>query len=194
MHDFRDPVYLSWLFSLLDSGIVSVMHLGIECRTFSRVCKPALRTPTEVNGKSSLSKVKQNIVDGANLYASNAVKALLHANKLNIPVFAENPQSSMLWQFGDMYKEIMLGIGKGNGWYEANPCYCRFGKPYLNRTNIISNRPHVMKLNRPCKCENAKHPETLTGKVKLVENGQTRLRWLQLIQDDLPHNGQIAST
>ena len=160
LHDFRSPQYLSWIFSLLDSGVISVMHLGIECRTFSHACKLALRTPTEVTGRSGLRREPQQLVDSANAYAANAVLALLKAHSLNIPVFAENQQTSMLWSFGQM-RDIIDNNGH-NGWYAAGLCYCRFGKLFQKRKTIISNRHQVLRFAKKCQCVEH-HTETIIG-------------------------------
>ena len=51
--DFTSPTYIQWLKNVLLAAGVEYVHLGIECKTLSQACKPAVRiaTPEEIRGR-----------------------------------------------------------------------------------------------------------------------------------------------
>ena len=119
---------------LLELDAVLGLGMAPECASFSRAVCPPVRSRSEPWGFSELSENMTEKVKKGNLHATFCAGLVELCEKLLIPYWLENPDSSFLWL-------LPAFLQKGIGWPENSyrVDFCRFSTPWRKRTRIATN-------------------------------------------------------
>jgi hypothetical protein len=119
---------------LLESGAVLGLGMAPECASFSRAVCPPVRSRSKPMGLDNLTKNMRDKVRRGNLHALFCAELVGICNRLNIPYWLENPDSSFLWL-------LPVFLNAGIGWPERSyrVDFCRFKTPWRKRTRVATS-------------------------------------------------------
>ena len=119
---------------LLESGAVLGLGMAPECASFSRAVCPPVCSRSKPMGLDVLTENMRDKVRRGNLHALFCAQLVGICNKLNIPYWLENPDSSFLWL-------LPVFLNAGIGWPERSyrVDFCRFKTPWRKRTRVATS-------------------------------------------------------
>ena len=184
--DVTDPAVAAVIFGWIKSGCVLGIWLATPCTSWSRARRgPAnsswgpIRSNHFIYGLPNISFKDQQKVKVGNQTMSFSTSTIRLAIHHKVPVFLENPHSSMLWLAPPLVKLI------GHPSSRAFLCdFCQFGARWRKRTRIQAwFSQDSITLNQICHGRNGICSRT--GKHHIVLSGQDRVSqqlWTHLAQ------------
>ena len=148
--DVLCPAVKRALFKLLQLNVVSAVHVGVPYSSFSgarnRVNGPKFsRSIDEIRGAPNLSILDQKKVDVGNALASFSAHFARTCLYKKIPFTLENPYSSLLWKFPDVYRLLLDDRMK----FDFTD-FCMDGKLWRKRTGILSYLVDISSICSKC--------------------------------------------
>ena len=140
------------IISLLRTGVIVFLWLGIPCNTWSRARRfdrhgpPPLRDDHDfLWGWPDLNPKDQSKVDVSNKLVYNSMRIIREAMRLQIPWVIENPKTSRLW----LVHQVQRLLRAGAEFCEVH--FCQFGEPWRKATYLLFwGLPSFMNLSKIC--------------------------------------------
>ena len=166
--DLLDWFFLEKILMLAAAGLITVLHSGTPCNSFSRAITPPWRSTAYPLGVPGLPPLAQLKVDVGNALVVAAASLLQAFDSTGSAVSNENPRDSWQWEHPKMKTHNHKVL------QEAAPLdYCAFGTPWKKPTMIKGIRRWLWRLHRLCTCQS--HAVTLRGST-INEQGK-RVSW-----------------
>lgn len=141
--DMLDNSVYHQLLSLAARGVVGDWHAGPPCRTYGTLRRPRIRSkrfPAGFNMRDPLTR-------------EQTLLALRTAFIMNLVMFSgrwfsvEQPGSSVMFYL-DVFKRLVY-----RGAVVTRLCFCVFGSPFKKPSQWLHNKPWLLELEQPCKCQ-----------------------------------------
>ena len=147
-HDLLSPVFQSLIISLIIRGAFDAVHIGLDCRSWTRLANPPYRSNQSLNGLPTLSNEKKYYVRQQNALKHFALRVIKTCKDCKVKVVEatlENGVTTMLWIHPDMEATMVDGEA-------IHVAYCRFGSKWKKNTKIWSLHGGLGALARKCQC------------------------------------------
>jgi len=136
--NFLDPKVFQHIELLIDRGVISFIHFGTPCSSFSVARKndggpPPLRDAVHLWGLPGLSPKDHEKVLLGNKFMELTARLARHCSAPGVAWSIENPASSFLWAIPPMV-DLQQSLGVKLFWLDM----CRFGSKHKKPTAVLS--------------------------------------------------------
>ena len=165
--DLLDKLVQKEIFGLLDAGAFVGIGAAPSCASMSRAVAPAVRTHAFPEGLPHLTPAQDKKVKEGNEFARFVGKLGIHAQRLAIPFWIENPSCSFLW----MQPEMITVQGLPFVGFWVFDC-CVFGTAWRKRTRVLTNTGLACQKTF---CRGCKRHQVLRGRSKYQRCSWTKV-------------------
>lgn len=136
-YDLRSPKVQNHIIGMIRGGTVLGVHLGLECKSFSRARDrrpgpPPLRSDSQPMGLPNLREADERKVKDGNFFLRFTCRVCRLCHRLQIPFTVENPGRSRLW-----ICPPMLQVMRFRRVHSVDVDYCYFGTRWKKRTKFL---------------------------------------------------------
>jgi hypothetical protein len=169
-YDLRDPKKRQLIVGWIRCGLISAVHLGTPCGSFSRIRDrpngpPRLRSDQCPRGLPGLAPNAQEEVRLGNLFANFSALVLLTCSRSGVPGTLENPSSSRLW----LMPSVISILGRRASSSVVFDM-CSFGTQWRKPTRLLGVCVDLIPRERRCTYTN--HICSTSGGKHLVLEGR----------------------
>ena len=169
----------------IQAGRIHMLHLGTECKTFSKAHKddegpPPIRCPHTLNALPTCTAEERASVELGTRMAEASFDLAESMGKVKKTWTLENPHSSMIWQM----KEAQLMLSESKAYFVSFPM-CAYGSMSKKNTNILTNWATAKWLTRKC-CGKSWRHQHVHLKGQILHPGTNKLTWRTSLAQEYP--------
>lgn len=151
--DLMDDSVFHQLLALALRRVIRDWHAGPPCKTFGTLRRPRIRSKRYPSGFN----LKDSITREHNILALRTAFLMAIVVSLGDYFSVEQPGSSVMFYMAIFRRIVQLGC------VITRMCFCAFGSPFKKPSQWLHNKPWLLELASPCRCESSSQHFVIQG-------------------------------